>query len=163
MVRTMPLLVEFKGKTQTNVSRGGAPGMDWMRAGTPFHAIERANFAAYHSTSTRLNMPLVVLLICIEDAVMVGASLEELGEPYVSLAPELYDVVDFPLDRFSVLMRFNKQRLKQYFSEPLERLTEARLRRFVLWLRDENQQGSFDFVNFMTFDNADQRWVRRSA
>lgn len=163
MVRTAPLLVEIKTKTRTNISSGGSRDASWMRSGVKFIGIDRANHLAYRFASERLAMPLVVLCICVEDAVLVGATLEELGEPFPSLLPELHDMVNFPIDRWSVLMDFHPQRLKRFFAEPLERLTEARMRQFVPWLAAQSQQRAFSFVEFMTFDNADPRWTRRAA
>jgi hypothetical protein len=161
MVRTRPMLVEIKTKTCANESRGGSPGSNWMRAGVKFHGIDRANHEAYRLASEQLAMPLVVLLICIEDAVLVGATLQELGTPFPSLLPQVHDLVDFPISRFTVLTEFHPKRLKRYFAEPLQNLTEHRMRQFVLWLGAQSQQRAFYFVDFMTFDNADPRWGRQ--
>ena len=162
MVRRAPLLAEFKVKSVADVSRGGSPGSNWMRSGQRFHGIDRENFLAYREASKRFNMPLVVLLICITDAVLVGASLEELGEPFASLLPQVHDMVNFPISRWTVLTEFHPKRLKQFFAEPLQRLTESRMVQFVPWLTAVPQQRGFDFVDFLAFENADNRWVRRT-
>lgn len=160
MVRTRPLLVEIKTKSRINISRGGAVGASWMRTGTKFIGIDHANHIAYCLGSVKLAMPLVVLVIIIEDAVLVGATLGELGKPFPSLLPELYDMANFPAERFTLLQEFDANRLRRYFQQPLHTLTEPRMRKFVPWLALRAPQRSFDFVEFMTFDNADPRWAQ---
>jgi len=156
MIRRGTFLHEIKYKQRSNVSRGGAVGSKWIPRGARFHAIEAPNDRSYRRQWKRTGLPFVLTVVCEEDAELLASTLWRLGEPYPSLQPELYDVVDYPVDRFARIWTFDKRRLAKFFNQDPRTLTSARMRLFLDWLRP--QQAEFDFLVRDLVSQLEDQW-----
>jgi len=156
MVRRGIFLHEVKTKQRANTSRGGPAGIEWIPRGAKFHGLERPLDRAYRRQQQRTGLPFVLTVICIEDAELLASTLWRLGEPYPSLLPELYDMVDYPVNRFSRIWTFDKRRLATFFREDPRKLVGDRMRNILDWLRP--QQFEFDFLVRDLVSQLEDQW-----
>jgi hypothetical protein len=158
IVRNAMFLLEVKTKTRADHSRGGSRDADWIPGGQKFHCIDRANFLGYRRAQISFGRPLVVCVINIQDGLLLAATLRKLGDPYPSLQPQLYDVVNFPERRFAVLWEFDRRRLSTLFNEQPDKLNDARMHKVVNWLRP--RQSEFDYFRRDLIDQLEDQWGR---
>lgn len=158
LVGRAALLHEIKTKTQADVSRGGPRETDWIPRGEKFHGIDKNNFLGYLHAQKMLRLPLLLSIINIRDGLLLAATLQQLGDPYPSLLPQLHDMINWPQRHFKTLWEFDPRRLALYFREPPENKTEKRMRQFVEWLRPRQ----LEFAEFRQdlIDQLQYTWSR---
>jgi hypothetical protein len=160
MVRNGIFWNEVKTKKRPGRSDGGPRGIKWVQRDEKFECVGRPNYHGYWRARKETGLPVVVTLIDVEDGLLMAATLEQLGEPYPSLQPNLYDVVNFPQRRFRILWEFDRKRLASYFHEPPEMKTERRMRRFAGWLRP--RQYEFDYFRHDLILRLERQWTSES-
>jgi len=157
MARRATFLYEIKSKRRAGKSDGGPREVEWVPKGQKFHCIERRQFLHYQRAQRSYGRPLILVVICMDDARLIAAPLDRLGEPYPSLQPEEMDVVNFPEERFSILWSFDPARLRRYFDEPPDVKNDRRMRLYLDWLCPRQQEFALfrsDLVNRL-----EDRWA----
>lgn len=154
--RNAMFLHEIKTKRRADLSRGGSMGLSWIPHGQRFHGIDRANYLGYLRAQALFKRPCIITIVCIEDAEILAASLRQLGEPYPSLLPQLYDLVNFPIERFRRIWAFDPKRFPKLFNEQPEKLLPGRMRRIIEWLQPV--QAEFDFLVADLIDECERQW-----
>lgn len=157
MIRRGTFLHEIKTKQQSDSSRGGPRDVRWIPNGARFHCIEAPNDRAYRQQWRRTGLPFVLSIICIDDAELLAATLWRLGEPYPSLQPVRYNVVNYPVDRFARVWQFDPKRLAAFFREDPRKLSHARMRLFLEWLRP--RQTEFGFLVRDLVGQLEDQWL----
>lgn len=162
MIHHYPLFVEIKTKGKFFGWNGGArEAADAMPRG-PAHGIERRAFSDYCDANRVL--PVSLWFLCEETGELHAGSLDELGEPYPSSKPEIYDMVNWPISRMWCVAQFDQERLSRFLNKPtlVERMPADAVRRNMLsWLQPRQPAlAAFqeDFINRL-----EQLWHERST
>jgi hypothetical protein len=163
---------EFKTKQRNEIWRGGSENDEPRYPPRIEQGINRRSRLSYLEAERRWRQPVVLSFLVIQSARIIAATLKQLGEPRPSLNPD-YDLVNWDVRRFSLVMLFDAERLDRLFNYNDERTKEVRR----LWLaampsiqsQDAmlrwlgTRQGEFQVVRQHIFDETEREWTHEAA
>lgn len=149
-IRNVPLWAEYKTKQNVYDWHGGSRYDEVRDPPCLAHGIDRRAFEHYQQADRK--MPVVLWFLTVNTGQLHVASLSDLGQPFASRDPR-WPMVNWPLSRMSLVVRFDTERLKAYFGRPERRLATTAAERRELLRTVGARQAEFDgFIeHFLTY------------
>jgi hypothetical protein len=168
VMRKTTFFMDTKTKQRHLLWRGGRrDDSDQMPRG-PAHGIERRSFRAYQNVERQTGKPVIIAVLCIEDARLLANSLAGLGEPYPSIS-DSYDIVNWPISHFRRICDFDPVMLRHYFyrqdgtpREAPERMPTAfQLQKWLAMLGP--RQGEIEWLIEDLLNRLEDEWEQKAA
>lgn len=162
-IRTGPLWMEFKTKRHHEEWGGGSPLDNPKVNARTEEGINERSYASYLATQEATKIPVVLMILSIDEGELLGHTLSGLGQPRYSTSPR-FPLVNWDVREFRRLCRFDPKRLHDYFFNedgshrvaPADIPPSRQLRRLLDYLRPE--QDEFESIMQDIVDQLDKEW-----